>query len=556
MNEISIELLGLIFWMTLFLSALLIPVAIKVAMKVGAMDIPKHRSMHKVPKPRLGGLAISISLILVCLIFLPFDVPVIAFLSGLVVIVITGVIDDIKQISPTRKLLGQVLAALVFVYLSGMRIEEVGDIFGLGEIYLNGISFFVTVFFSVGMINALNLADGLDSLAGGISAIALIFLGYFAWNSGQTWLLVIAVSLLGAIFGFLRFNSYPTRSFMGDNGSMMLGYVLAVMFVSLGHSSHQPLSALAMVVALPLLDTLIVMGRRIYNGHNPFHSDRTHLHHCLIDLGLPHPEAVALIYMMMFCFGLLAISVRNEPDWVIFASLMGVGLFIFSSIWLAQSAGMHYNHLKTNKLDSIRQLDALKSIAYGFKVTAQPIGAIILLALLLPALFAPVLTLSSDRVLLLYAMIALLVFLTFRIRRAGDLSIVHGILFLCIFSLLFVYKLSSLIHPSWLGEYVNVLSAIALSWVALKLFFTKYSQVIFAADFELLILLFSGFIAYVLMEELPASSIVLQAIQHAFLLAIPFLLVMKINIHNYGQTRKLLFPIIITLVIVLARASV
>jgi len=556
MNEISIELLGLIFWMTLFLSALLIPVAIKVAMKVGAMDIPKHRSMHKVPKPRLGGLAISISLILVCLIFLPFDVPVIAFLSGLVVIVITGVIDDIKQISPIRKLLGQVLAALVFVYLSGMRIEEVGDIFGLGEIYLNGISFFVTVFFSVGMINALNLADGLDSLAGGISAIALIFLGYFAWNSGQTWLLVIAVSLLGAIFGFLRFNSYPTRSFMGDNGSMMLGYVLAVMFVSLGHSSHQPLSALAMVVALPLLDTLIVMGRRIYNGHNPFHSDRTHLHHCLIDLGLPHPEAVALIYMMMFCFGLLAISVRNEPDWVIFASLMGVGLFIFSSIWLAQSAGMHYNHLKTNKLDSIRQLDALKSIAYGFKVTAQPIGAIILLALLLPALFAPVLTLSSDRVLLLYAMIALLVFLTFRIRRAGDLSIVHGILFLCIFSLLFVYKLSSLIHPSWLGEYVNVLSAIALSWVALKLFFTKYSQVIFAADFELLILLFSGFIAYVLMEELPASSIVLQAIQHAFLLAIPFLLVMKINIHNYGQTRKLLFPIIITLVIVLARASV
>lgn len=555
MNQISIELLGLIFWMTLFLSALLIPVAIELAKKVGAMDIPKHRSMHKVPKPRLGGLAISISLLVVCLFFLPLNTPVIAFITGLLVIVITGVVDDIKQISPILKLVGQIVAAILFVYLSDLRVEYVGDIFGLGEIHLNEISFVVTVFFSVGMINALNLADGLDSLAGGISAIALIFFGYFAWNSGQTWLLVIAVSLLGAIFGFLRFNSYPTRSFMGDNGSMMLGYVLAVMFVSLGHSSQQPLSSLAMVVALPLLDTIIVMGRRIYNGHNPFHSDRTHLHHCLIDLGLPHPEAVALIYLMMFCFGLLAISIRNEPDWVIFASLIGVGVFIFSSIWLAQSAGVHYNHLKTNKLDSIRQLDALKSIAYGFKVTAQPIGAIILVALLLPALFAPLFTLSSDRALLLCAMLVLLVFLTFRIRRAGDLSIVHGILFLCLFSLLFIYKLSSLLYPSWLGEYINLLSAIALAWVALKLFFTKYSQIIFAADFELLILLFSGFIAYVLMEDLSASSLILQAIQHAFLLAIPFLLVMKINIHNYGQTRKLLFPIILTLVIVLARAS-
>ena len=177
MNHISIELLGLIFWMTLFLSALLIPVATKLAQKVGAMDIPKHRSMHKVPKPRLGGLAISISLVSVCIFFLPQNTPISAFIIGLLVIVITGVVDDIKQISPILKLVGQILAAFLFVYLSDLRVEQVGDIFGLGEIYLNEISFVATVFFSVGMINALNLADGLDSLAGGNSAIALIFFG-------------------------------------------------------------------------------------------------------------------------------------------------------------------------------------------------------------------------------------------------------------------------------------------------------------------------------------------------------------------------------------------
>lgn len=110
-------------------------------------------------------------------------------------------------------------------------------------------------------------------------------------------------------------------------------------------------------------------------------------------------------------------------------------------------------------------------------------------------------------------------------------------------------------HPSWLGEYINLLSAIALSWVALKLFFTKYSQIIFAADFELLILLFSGFIAFIVVEDLPVSPFVLESVQYAFLLSIPFLLVMKINIHNYGQTRKLLFPVIIMLAIAITRAS-
>lgn len=555
MNEISVELLGLIFWMTLFMSALLIPVAITIARRVGAMDIPKDRSMHSEPKPRLGGLAISVSLVIICLFFLPLNTTTIAFMSGFFVIAVTGIVDDIKQITPLWKFFGQILAALVFVYLSGMKVEQVGDIFGLGEIDLGPMAFIVTVFFSVGMINALNFADGLDSLAGGISAIALIFFGYFAWIAGQIWLLVIAVSLLGGILGFLRFNSYPTRAFMGDNGSMMLGYVLAVMLVSLSHSAHQPLSSLAMVVALPLMDTLIVMARRMLKGQSPFHSDRTHLHHCLIDLGLPHPEAVALIYLMMFCFGLLAITIRNEPDWVIFLSLIGVGIFIFSSIWLAQSAGMHYNYLKRNDFDSIRQLDALKYIAYWFKVTAQPIGGMLLVALLLPALFAPLLSLSGDGILVLYISVIVFVFLSLRIRRAGDLSILHGILFLCIFSLIFMYKLSSLMHPSWLGEYINLLSAIALSWVALKLFFTKYSQIIFAADFELLILLFSGFIAFIVVEDLPVSPFVLESVQYAFLLSIPFLLVMKINIHNYGQTRKLLFPVIIMLAIAITRAS-
>lgn len=181
------------------------------------------------------------------------------------------------------------------------------------------------------------------------------------------------------------------------------------------------------------------------------------------------------------------------------------------------------------------------------------IGIVILVALLFPALLAPLLGLSGSKVLMLYGLAALLVFFSFRTRRAADLSILHGTLYLNIFALMLVYNLSVLFHFSWLYEYLSVLSAMALLWVALKLLFTQCNEIIFASDFELLIFLILWFVVFIVMADLQISPMILQAVQHAFLLSIPFMLVMKINIRTHGQHPLHTFLSIIALVIMATR---
>ncbi|WP_181415758.1 glycosyltransferase family 4 protein [Nitrosomonas ureae] len=551
----SLEFTGLILSLAIFLSMLLMPITSRLAQKIGAIDIPKLRSIHTTPKPRMGGIAISISFVIICLIFLPVNAFFIAFLTGLIAIVITGAIDDIMEISPGWKFLGQFLSATLFVYLSGMQVEYIGDILSIGDIELGKTSVIFTVFLLVGIINALNFADGLDSLAGGISVIALVFLGYFAWSVDREGLMIIAISLIGAIIGFLRHNSYPTRVFMGDSGSMMLGYVLGVMLVSLSHTAPQlPLSALAMVIALPLFDTLSVMTWRISSKNSPFLSDRTHLHHRLIDIGLSHPTVVSVIYLAMFAFGLLAIMLQSKPDWVIFLSLISAGLLVFSWFLFVRRTGIRSKKWTIHYFDKFRQSDIYKLIAHWLD-RWHSIGISILVALLLPALLAPLLGLSGGKVLMLFGLAVLLVFFSFRTRRAADLSILHGTLYLNIFALILVYNLSVLVHFSWLHEYISALSAIAWLWVVLNLAFTECKEIILLSDFELLVLIIIGFVAFIFMRDLQVSPLVLQAVQHTFLLSIPFMMVMKINIRNHGQDHLYIFLPVIALVIMATRIS-
>lgn len=251
------------------------------------MDHPKDRSSHSIQTTRLGGLGIAASLVLSCLMFLPFNAFTWAFLTGLLAIIATGLIDDIADIGPRWKFVGQIVAAGAFVGLGGGSLVNLGDFLGLGQITLDLLAVPFTIFCMVGAMNAFNLSDGLDGLAAGLAAITAVFFAYFSWHVGAIDLLLVCVALLGAVMGFLRYNSYPAKLFMGDCGSLTLGYVLAALLVSGsqrgGH--HIPLVAWAMVVALPLLDTLLVMARRMYYGHSPFLPDRTHLHHRLMAVG-------------------------------------------------------------------------------------------------------------------------------------------------------------------------------------------------------------------------------------------------------------------------------
>lgn len=551
MSQFSFETLGLVLFTTVFLSMLLVPLATRLAHRVGAIDIPKSRSSHATPTPRMGGLAISLSLLIACLLYLPWNDFSIAFLSGLIVIVLTGSIDDVREISPRWKFLGQIVAAVLFTYLSGNRIDQLGDILGLGNaLELGGFSFLFTVFCLVGGMNALNLSDGLDGLAGGLSVIAGVFFAYFAWSTQNDLLLLIAIALVGSTIGFLRYNSYPAKVFMGDSGSLMLGYTLSVLLVALNQPPVKlPVASLTMIVALPLLDTLLVMGRRMMNGHSPFLPDRTHLHHRLLALGVSHPAVVGVIYFVMASFGLLAVVMFHQSEWINFLTLMALGFLVFASVFMLQHRGIHFS-AKGRRIHSFRQTQLALDISEHLRQSAKVVGMFVLLALLIPAVFAPLVQLNANKSLSLFLMAMLIAAYSWQLSSANK-NILCGSVYLAIWILMLLYEISSVENPSWLEAYNSWSAGLVLLWVVLKLIFSKHNEIVFASGFELLMLFISWFIPFVVMAELPVSPAVLHAVQHACLLSIPFLLAMKINIRVFGgHNRWIAIPLIFGLTVV------
>jgi len=303
------------------LALILVPISTQLAWKVRAIDFPTTRGVHVNPIPRLGGLAIVLALLISLVLYLPLDRQIIAFIGGLLIVSSVGAIDDIHRLSAKVKFAWQIVAALIFIFAGGGVISNLGDIFGVGRVALGWASIPFTVLVIVGGINTINLSDGLDGLAGGFSVIAACFLALFAFQIGAQDVVVIAVILIGAVLGFLRFNTHPARLFMGDSGSLSLGYSLSALLVLLSNRNvtQLPLVSVVLALALPILDTLLVMGRRIYHGEHPFSPDKTHLHHRLLSLKLPHSLVVSIMYLIMASFGLAAVLLYDQPEWLQFA---------------------------------------------------------------------------------------------------------------------------------------------------------------------------------------------------------------------------------------------
>ncbi|MDW7646353.1 MAG: MraY family glycosyltransferase [Desulfuromonadales bacterium] len=283
----------------MFASLIMVPVLRRWALEKGQVDEPDQRKVHTVAIPRIGGIAIFMSFLFSHLVYVDIDPQVRGVLAGGVVIFFTGLIDDLHGLTPRRKFFGEIAGVAIAIAISDLYIHQLGDLFGFGNIVLPawvGIPF--TVFALVGVINAINLIDGLDGLAGGISAIALVVFSVLAYRDGNVSALLICSSMLGALLGFLKFNFYPARIFMGDAGSLTLGFVLAFMavFITQGESSTTSPVVPALVLGLPILDTLWVMGRRLLLRQSPFSPDKTHLHHKFLSLGLDHRFTVLLIY--------------------------------------------------------------------------------------------------------------------------------------------------------------------------------------------------------------------------------------------------------------------
>lgn len=296
---------GFPFLLAMLVSYILTPYIKKLAFKIGAVDRPDNRKVHKRIMPRLGGLAIYIAFMIGCIASLEMTWDIFGILLGGTMIVALGVADDVYQLPAKVKLLGQIAAACVLV-LFDIRIEWVNNPFG-GYFYLDMLSVPLTIFWVISFTNVVNLIDGLDGLAAGVSAIASLTIILVAIQMGYFHVAILTAALAGGIVGFIRYNFNPATIFMGDTGSMFIGYMLAAISV---YGAVKTAATIALIVpaialGLPILDTAFAIMRRYVNGRPIFQPDKGHLHHRLLAQGMSHKEAVLFMYGItaILCIG-------------------------------------------------------------------------------------------------------------------------------------------------------------------------------------------------------------------------------------------------------------
>ncbi len=320
MNGIPKELLlsvGAAMLCAFAVSFLMCPLVKSFAYKIGAIDVPKdNRRMHKKPVPRLGGLAIFLGFIVSILLFVRVDHEMKGILLGASIIVVLGVVDDMSPLRALFKFCVQILAALVAVF-HGVVIEILSNpnVFADSPYWeLNWLSIPITVLWIVGITNAVNLIDGLDGLACGVSTISAVSMLVIALLVSEGNVALVMASLVGACLGFMPYNKNPAKMFMGDTGSTFLGYILATISIQ-GLFKYYAIVSFAvpfLILGLPMFDTLFAIIRRLAHGQNPMAPDRGHIHHRLIDMGLNQKQAVAALYVISSILGLSAVVLTSS----------------------------------------------------------------------------------------------------------------------------------------------------------------------------------------------------------------------------------------------------
>ena len=300
-----LSIYGFPFMLAMFVSYVLTPYIKKLAFKIGAVDRPDNRKVHKNIMPRLGGLAIYIAFMIGCVASMEITWDIFGILLGGTLIVALGVADDVYQLPAKVKLLGQIAAACVLVIFD-IRIEWVNNPLG-GYFYLDMLSIPFTIFWVISFTNVVNLIDGLDGLAAGVSAIASLTVILVSVQMGYFHVAILTAALAGAIIGFIRYNFNPATIFMGDTGSMFIGYMLAAISV---YGAVKTAATIALIVpaialGLPILDTAFAIMRRYVNGRPIFQPDKGHLHHRLLATGMSHKETVLFMYGItaVLCIG-------------------------------------------------------------------------------------------------------------------------------------------------------------------------------------------------------------------------------------------------------------
>ena len=313
----------------LVISFLATPVVKTFAYKVGAIDVPKDaRRMHKVPIPRLGGLAIFIGFMVSILLFVKITPEMKSILLGAAIIVVLGVVDDIMALPAMLKFVVQIIAAAIPA-THGVVIQAFSNpnIFSKNLYWVLGwLSIPVTILWIVAITNAVNLIDGLDGLANGVSAISATTMLVIALLASEGQVATVLAALVGACVGFMPYNMNPAKMFMGDTGATFLGYILATMSIQGLFKYYAVISFVVpfLILGLPIFDTAFAFIRRIAHGQSPMHADRSHIHHRLIDMGLNQKQAVATLYVISAILGLSAVVLTTggeQKAMLLFAAL-------------------------------------------------------------------------------------------------------------------------------------------------------------------------------------------------------------------------------------------
>jgi UDP-GlcNAc:undecaprenyl-phosphate GlcNAc-1-phosphate transferase len=329
-----------------FVAALILtPFVRRFALAIGANDLPEARKIHTAPVARMGGLAIFLAFLITVVAVLPLGRQLIGLLGGAVILSAVGVVDDIRRVRASTKLIWQVLAACVAL-AGGIGITSISNPFGapfaldlwrigvsLGSIHFHiaPIANLVSILWMVGMVNVINFLDGLDGLAAGVSAISAMVIFALAIGVGQPVVALLAIILAGSTLGFLPYNFFPAKIFMGDTGAYFLGLTIAMLAIYSGGK----LATTGLVLGFTIIDAVWVVSRRIRSRVHPFTPDRQHLHHLLIDRGMSQRTAVLILYLLSATFGAVALLTSHVSKFVALVALFGMMVALIS--WLVRT---------------------------------------------------------------------------------------------------------------------------------------------------------------------------------------------------------------------------
>ncbi len=329
------------FVAAMVISMVMIPIMVRLAPRFGLMDRPNERKVHAIPVPRVGGIGIVIGVLVPVVFLLPMDNLVRAYVLGALVLFLFGLWDDISEIGHYPKFVGQLIAVMIVVLYGDLYVVSFPFVPG-GEISpILGVPF--TILALVGMINAINHSDGLDGLAGGESLFSLGAIALLAVFARDAVALTIALTVIGGILGFLRYNTHPARVFMGDSGSQFLGYTLGFLAILLTQIVDTELSPAVplLLLGLPVIDIIAVLWKRAHARSNLFRATRNHIHHRLLDLGFVHQESVIIIYSLQMIFVTGGVLLRYESNWLITGVYISLCLAVFFMLNLAERSGFN-----------------------------------------------------------------------------------------------------------------------------------------------------------------------------------------------------------------------